>query len=198
MSLRVSTCSVLFGLCLSGSSLANVTASSSPGSPITDLNTTTDVINIGASETITDVTVDVQITHTFTGDLDVSLQSPAGTTVILFQDICGSTDDPSITLDDAAANPAGTTCPAAGTTERPVDPLSAFDGENTMGNWTLSVTDDAIGDQGTLDFWQLNIISTAATAAVQNVPVLGPLGLVLLAGLFSLFGLRAERGRAAA
>ena len=38
---------------------------------------------------------------------------------------------------------------------QPVGSFSDFDGESVFGDWTLSITDTAGGDQGTLDGWTI-------------------------------------------
>src|SRR5207244_7516461 len=42
----------------------------------------------------------------------------------------------------------------------PEEALGAFQGENPNGTWTLTISDDAGGDTGTVDSWQLEITTT--------------------------------------
>ena len=59
-----------------------------------------------------------------------------------------------ISLDDDAPSPL--TCPLTDdATERPVNPLSAFNGENAMGEWVLTVSEDFVGI--TLTNWILDL-----------------------------------------
>jgi hypothetical protein len=36
---------------------------------------------------------------------------------------------------------------------KPAEPLSAFNGESSMGSWTLSITDTGLGDDGAVTSW---------------------------------------------
>ena len=121
----------------------------------------TSVINIAADETITDMDVDLDISHTWVGDLIITLESPAGTVVNLFNgptldcgevDILATLDDDAATLMDDECNPGQV--PTIDGTFMPTSPLAAFNGESTFGNWTLTVTDNFPGlDSGTLNEW---------------------------------------------
>jgi subtilisin-like proprotein convertase family protein len=111
--------------------------------------------------------------HTFSGDLDILLQSPTGTNVVLMSDIGGVTDlvnDNLVLQDGAPAIPAtvgsGTYSPTAdGTSDTYVAPgpgavlqtnptLASFTG-NMNGTWNLFVVDDANGDFGSMDSWAI-------------------------------------------
>ncbi len=91
------------------------------------------------------------------------LQSPTGTTISLIENSSGNAGatgpsyannstttplDTTVTLDDAATNLVGTT--NGGTPEtgifKPVVALSAFNGEDPSGDWTLTGYDDSLGD----------------------------------------------------
>jgi subtilisin-like proprotein convertase family protein len=86
------------------------------------------------------VEVSVDITHTFIGDLSVTLVSPAGTNVVLHQRAGGSADNLIKTF--AAANTQG---------------LQTLRGQQIQGTWKLKVADlDAI-DVGKLNRWALKI-----------------------------------------
>ncbi|MBU1717828.1 MAG: proprotein convertase P-domain-containing protein, partial [Bacteroidetes bacterium] len=123
-----------------------------------DVNFATHSINVGSSVTITDVNVTVNLNHTYDGDIKIYLQSPATTTVLLSNRYGGGGDNyTSTTFDDEAgtAISAGT-APFTGS-YRPESVLSAFDGQNSSGNWTIKVTDCAGGDVGTITSWSMVI-----------------------------------------
>ncbi len=112
----------------------------------------------GLAGLITDVNVYVDISHTSIGDLEIYLQSPLGTIVQIYDQECLIfQDDLEATFDDEAATAIGATCPPAGGTYQPSFPLSAFDGEDPNGIWTLTVDDILILDSGTLNDWSLQI-----------------------------------------
>ena len=117
-------------------------------------------ISVTSNGTITDVNIkNLTGTHTWISDLTFSLMSPNGTTVILLAKLCGDIDDFNITLDDAAAN--ALSCPiSAGNTQKPANALSAFNGQNPMGNWVLTIADSVDQDGGSLNGWTLEICAT--------------------------------------
>jgi subtilisin-like proprotein convertase family protein len=126
----------------------------------------TSQLDVAQDVTITDLDVHVDMNHTWVGDLSITITSPSNTTVTLLDrpGVPASTfgcsdDDLDVIFDDDAGFPTENHC--AGTTPwltgpaSPVSPLSAFNGESTAGTWTLTVTDGASGDSGTLNTWQL-------------------------------------------
>jgi subtilisin-like proprotein convertase family protein len=120
---------------------------------------------------INDVNViDLNISHTYVGAVSVQLISPQGTTVTVMSQpdnnsACGNLNNIDISLDDegsAAAWPCNPT--GNGGTYQPSNPLSAFDGENADGTWTLVVRDPYDGaGSGSLNGWGLefeNFVNT--------------------------------------
>lgn len=125
-------------------------------------------IAVSQNLTLTDLKVRVRATHTWVGDLIVRLTSPAGTTVTLLDrpgvpvstNGCNN-NDLDVTFADgqpdpeAICNAAGTNVPWPVTDAGPTQPLSAFDGQNALGNWVLTISDNATIDTGTLVDWEL-------------------------------------------
>ncbi len=145
-------------------SYSNNTAMSIPDN---DPNGITSTIQINDNNTIQDLNVHIDISHTYIQDLKVSLTSPQGTTVRLFDRNCGAQHNLNITFDDSGQNlDCGAT--GAGNTYRPVDNLSAFNGESTQGTWTLTVSDNENQDTGTLNSWS---IEACYLTAVNEIPV---------------------------
>lgn len=120
-----------------------------------------------ASGTITDLDVTLDVTHTYVGDLKFTLtHNDTGTSVDIY-DRPGnpattfgcSGNDILATMDDEAATPVEDVCNTSGIaiegTFGPPQPLSAFDGEDLGGTWTLNVSDNAGADLGTLNEWCL-------------------------------------------
>jgi subtilisin-like proprotein convertase family protein len=138
--------------------------SSSPGIPIPagggTSGNTTDSLVVGDSFPIADLDVGVNLAHTFIGDLEMTLtHDDTGTSVLFNDQACGSENDMDVVWDDegdplVCAEPlVGTFTPASADG----DPLSAFDGEDAAGTWTLSIDDLLLGDSGTLNSWTLFI-----------------------------------------
>ncbi|BAF73028.1 proprotein convertase P-domain-containing protein [Sulfurovum sp. NBC37-1] len=128
------------------------------GYPNTCLDRTFDIQDSGI---VNDVTIKVDIAHTWRNDLIVQLISPFGTAVDLIRNEGGSHNNLSATFFDAA-----TTSIVGDTTDftlgsflprQPEQALSAFNGEDPQGTWTLHMCDDASQDTGTFNEANLTI-----------------------------------------
>ena len=140
----------------------------------------------GLTGTITDVDVRLNtLNHTFPSDLDIMLVGPGGQHVVLMSDAGSNVPvvDTTFFIDDEALSPlpgvgqintdryqptnygAGDPFPAPAPSSSDAAPdLSAFDGTNPNGVWSLYVVDDTLMDAGSLDDgWSL-LIDTTATA----------------------------------
>jgi subtilisin-like proprotein convertase family protein len=106
---------------------------------------------------IGDVQVDIDITHTFVGDLIVELESPFGVIVRLHDRTGGSDDNIVARYDDDVTPPDG---PGS---------LSDFDYASAAGTWTLRVIDAAAQDTGTLNSWTLRIAPYSGTCPTPVV-----------------------------
>ncbi len=127
-------------------------------------------VTINSGDPVTGATVDVDATHTWVGDLVITLTSPAGTTVVLGDQpgVPGSQfgcdgDNISVTFDDAAANDATAfenacgNAPAISGAYQPVDALSSFAGESAAGTWTLCAYDNVNQDAGSITNFGLTV-----------------------------------------
>jgi len=94
-------------------------------------------------------------THSYVSDLTVTLTSPAGTSVVLFDEICNSATDFNINLDDEAALVTIPCPPTGNQTAKPSNPLAAFDGQSSTGTWTITIKDHYDKDGGSLNGWGL-------------------------------------------
>jgi subtilisin-like proprotein convertase family protein len=125
----------------------------------------------GAIDEIGDVNLAFEgMTHTYPDDLDLLLVSPEGTTVVIMSDACGPFavtnffwrfDDEAATVmpDESLCfdfNYRPTNIGSGDVWPAPAPPgpyatsMSAFDGEDPRGNWSLFILDDANGDGGFL------------------------------------------------
>ena len=93
------------------------------------------------------VKVPVNITHEYRGDVRISLESPAGTLVILKE---GGVFDPAEDVTEIYP-----------VTASPVESLEAFFAESTSGTWTLDVSDLGVQDVGQLDTWGITVVSSS-------------------------------------
>jgi len=92
--------------------------------------------------TVASLTVDINLTHTYIGDLVVTLTSPGGTLVTLHQNT------------GAAADNIVGTYP---TTLTPYELLFSFAGVSVAGTWSMRVADVSSTDVGVLNSWGLHI-----------------------------------------
>jgi len=125
-------------------------------------NITQSVVNISGvsqSNSIEDINVVFQLTHTWLADLEVTLTSPNGTTITLLNQPCDDLDDVDVSFDDKglAQSCNGFLPPALLGTIKPEEKLSNFVGEDLNGDWTLTVNDMFSGDGGSIDSFGLEL-----------------------------------------
>lgn len=143
---------------------------------------TTLVIPITATGTgtVTDVTVDLDITHPWIGDLVVSL-TDGTTTVDLMSRVslgtypfgCGG-DDIAATFSDAATITPADLCSPTAVPDitglvLPVDPLAAFSGTAADSPWELHITDQGAFDSGTFNSVCLTITTAPPPGCVADL-----------------------------
>ena len=150
---------------------AVVTATAVNTTPIaiSDFTVTTSPVIMPQSGLIADLDVMVNLTHTYDGDLVITLTAPSGQAVRLFNRHGGYGDNLTYTIfDDEAPTPiVSGTAPFTGRF-RPFQPLSAFDGLSSVGTWRLQIADVAGGDVGRLLSW--NITTTLNVGHVYTYP----------------------------
>lgn len=120
------------------------------------------------SFTVSDVNIGVLMAHTYRGDLVLTLVSPSGTRVAFANRIGGQADNYNALADDQSstaisnytANDTITAVPPYNNTFIPSSALSAFNGQNANGTWTLEICDAAAQDSGT--FQQADLYLAAA------------------------------------
>ena len=125
------------------------TQTRSPSLAIPDNTTVSDAITVAGSGTATSVTVAVDITHTYIGDLKIDLVAPDGTTKTLHNRSGGSIDDIN------------------------QEYTPDFDGVPIAGTWSLRIHDNYDADSGTLNSWTLTINHGSTTTASPVTSVSG-------------------------
>jgi subtilisin family serine protease len=118
---------------------------------INDNTTNTYRFNIAENVRIDDIDIRLNLTHTYVGDLIISLTSPSGRSATLFNRRGGSGDNLSNTRfnDEAATFIGNGAAPFAGQF-RGENWLSTFDGFGSQGVWTVTIRDAAARDVGAL------------------------------------------------
>lgn len=130
---------------------------------------TESIITFTDDNFINDVNVTLDIEHTYDGDLTIKLVSPLGTEVILADNVGGSGDNfTNTTFDDQATLSIQDGTPPFTGTFRPQGSLSALEGESTLGDWTLSILDNANGDGGNLNSWSLELCGAEPLGLTEN------------------------------
>ena len=142
------------------------------------------IIEVGDYHIIHDIDVGINLTHTNVFDLQISLQSPAGTKLCLnmynLDEYFEGANYTNTIFDDEAEVPIEQgEAPFTGRF-RPLDPyrLSAFDYENSFGLWRLQIYDAFYADTGTLNSFELTITTPEPATAIF---------LILGAGLITVF-----------
>jgi subtilisin-like proprotein convertase family protein len=115
------------------------------------------VISVPDSVTITDVNVFVDITTPDTSGLVIMLTSPLGTAILLHDASGGVHDTLRFVYDDEFGS--NTLTPGE---------LALFQGENSQGNWTLSVLDNFDNEVSILHAWSLIINSTPTGTGISG------------------------------
>lgn len=137
---------------------------------LTDLRdnaTTVSEIIVDRDITIADLNIKTNISHYNVGDLYIYVIGPDGTKTVLFNQRGGTGDHLTATVfnDEATTSIVNGVAPFKGA-YRPEQALSAFDGKNARGNWTLYVEDRAAGNTGRMHYW--NLIIEGAVAGGQS------------------------------
>lgn len=189
------------GLALAGSASAQTYTGTFNSAPIPDSDPAGAkfVVNVPDSFSIADLNVGLGITHTWQGDLVITIEHN-GTTVDLLNragdgtgggfgfsaDNLGDAASGALFyLDDEGASAYDTGAPTGYGDGTVVDPgidnvtgnwkpfgaagisaLSAFDGMDAAGNWSIFITDNAGGDTGTVETISLEFTAVPAPASL--------------------------------
>lgn len=145
------------------------TQSLNPGTGIPDNNATgiSSTMAVAKTYTVAGGSLYLNITHTYIGDLEITLVGPDGQTKLVWNMEGGSADNIVKTIDFG----------------------HSFRGIKMNGNWVLKVRDLASGDTGTLNSWKLNLkyddygtVASKVTDASGNFSFTG-----LGAGMYQMF-----------
>ncbi|MBL7827195.1 MAG: proprotein convertase P-domain-containing protein, partial [Saprospiraceae bacterium] len=157
--------------------------------------------DIPSNTPVLDVNVSLVTDHTWVGDTRMTLTSPSGTTVVVYDrpgipvpgGLGCAGDGLDVDFDDESNTPYAvfeSTCgngPAIAGEFQPIELLSGFDGESAAGTWVLSVQDLVGGDGGPNSTATISIATQGGAGfpngLVYNVDVLGgPTNFTVIAG----------------
>jgi len=134
---------------------------------------------VSSSFTVADVNLGLLLAHTYRGDLALTLVSPANTRVMLqAASNTNGGDNFNAVLDDEAGSAittytandtatATTAVPPYNASYSPASTLSAFDGQNAAGTWTLEICDQYAADSGT--FYQADLYLAQAPTTYADL-----------------------------
>lgn len=136
--------------------------------PIRDLTTTSVPIVVPITQTIADLDVQFNITHTWDSDLQIYLRAPNGTQITLVNRRGANGDNFTDTwLDDEAAEAIGNgVAPFAGSF-RPEGLLSTFDNLVANGKWQFRVYDASRSDTGRVNSVTLSFLFNASGSSFR-------------------------------
>ncbi|MGJ8548353.1 zinc-dependent metalloprotease [Winogradskyella wichelsiae] len=126
------------------------------------------VINVPDNFAIESLKFNVDIDHTYVGDLLVRLIHPNGTTEVdVWIGNCSSSDNINIQFDDEAAD-IDCDFTGVGNAYSPSEPLSEFSGLNSQGDWSILIADFFSGDTGVLNSWSIEFCNTTNLSVQDN------------------------------
>jgi subtilisin-like proprotein convertase family protein len=143
--------------------------------PDDDVEGVADTLILSDQTRIDDLNLRLEITHSFVGDLMVTLEHDGQGIARVLLDRPGvpatalgcDGGDVRCVLDDEAVAVAEDACaessPVLRGALKPLQSLSAFDGQSLNGTWRLTVVDFAQADTGLLDAWCLEVNGGQAT-----------------------------------
>jgi subtilisin-like proprotein convertase family protein len=136
--------------------LSTVSLQSAPDLQIPDNDPAgaTDKVTSNLDGKVADLSIDLDLVHTYRGDLIVELESPDGKTIKLHNREGRGDDDLKGTFP---------------TTLRPSEPLDGLVGADAKGEWKLHVKDLAGRDVGAVKSWGLNLAVEKAAGPGQTV-----------------------------
>jgi subtilisin-like proprotein convertase family protein len=153
--------------------IADGSGSNIPGPPTISTITVPPSPNV-----VLDVDVDLQVTHSWAGDVIAVLTHGAGASTIYDRPgVPASTfgcsgDNPTLIIDDEGTGGTvegsctnTTTAYPPGVNYTPNTPLTVFDNLPVQGDWVLTVTDNALGDTGSLTAWAIIVTEDIGTAS---------------------------------
>ncbi len=149
----------------------NVTAYSGTPIAIPDNNPAgaSSTLNVLNNVVISDVNVGVKITHTFIGDMNIKLTSPANKTIQLIGSSTCATQNMDVIFDDNGNSAVcNSTAPGYSGKIKPTDALSTFNNDNAQGNWTLFLEDQGPQDLGSLTGWQIEVCNKVSVPLTVN------------------------------
>ena len=128
--------------------------------------TTREVVVPADLGTVTDVDVELTLTHSYLSDVELEIISPQNTTVRLLKRICGSTNTTLVLKIDDSGNVVDC-ANSAFQIITPNDLLSSINSQESAGTWILRVRDAYKNDSGTISAVSMRICTQKVTLATN-------------------------------
>ena len=139
-----------------------------PNNPVAG-PTMASVINVPITSNITDVNVNVNVTHTWIRDLISKVKHPDGTEVVLGSRICNGQQGYNITFNDSApAIVCGTAASIPTGNYKPSGSLATLNDKAANGSWSLLINDYFGVDVGRMNSWSVEICYMQAILAAGS------------------------------
>lgn len=122
-------------------------------------------ITVNNTGTITKIKVTPSIVHTNVRDLAIGIESPAGSSALIWNRQCNNRSGITATFSDAG-NAVACTSPIQGETLSH-ESLTIFKGHKAQGEWKLFASDNNAGNVGVINSWSLEV----CTRETQNLGV---------------------------
>lgn len=149
-----------------------VFSSGSVNVAFTGTQTVSSSINVNQHVTIGTLTVTVNVQNAIDSNLQVTLVSPSGQQLVLFNRRGGTGANlTNTTFSDASPNAIYSTAAPFTGTVRPEYKLTGFNNQDAFGTWKLVVTSTATANSGKILSWSLNVTAATSTAAVKTASV---------------------------
>ncbi|WP_293889869.1 reprolysin-like metallopeptidase [Flavobacterium sp.] len=125
-------------------------------------------INVPVTGTVSDINIGLNVTHTYPNDLVIAISNPGNVTQVpVWNRACAGNNNFNVTLNDGS--PAFTCVASMTGTFAPSSPLSAFNGRQSNGTWSLLVADYYNVDTGTLNSWSIQVCADTFTLSTPTV-----------------------------
>lgn len=130
-------------------------------------------INVTDNFSISDLTVNLNVSHNVVQELKVFLEAPAGLNlpdVLLINQSCGSVANINASIKDSFPPlVCSTTVPAISGSIKPFQNMIGLNNKSALGIWKLKVSDDIVGNGGTVNSFSLNFCNVASSlSTVEN------------------------------
>ncbi len=126
--------------------------------PDNDSRGISSVIYINDNIEISDIKITINIDHRYIGDLNISLRNPEGEEIMLVENSSQEgANYTNTTFDDEADKTIFEGSPPYTGSFRPKEALSVFKKTQSLGEWTLNISDIELEDEGSLENWEIII-----------------------------------------